>query len=329
MSVIKVEGLTKSFKKYSRSPGLWAAFKGLFHREYELVEAVKGVSFEVKEGEILGYLGPNGAGKSTVIKMLTGVLYPDAGKVTALGLTPWLEREKYVRDIGVVFGQKSTLWFDLPPVDTFDLHRGIYEVPRKIFDKRLKELVDFLEVKDISGTSTRKLSLGERMRCEFINSMLHGPKILFLDEPTVGIDVVAKQRIREFIKRINREHGVTVILTTHDVGDVEELCDRIIIIDKGRHIYEGDIAQLKREFIKYKELVVEFESPVKSLRLPNVEVVSLEGVKAVLRVDIKRSSVSTVIQRLFDKFEVKDIDVNEQSVESIIRGIYEKKRETS
>jgi ABC-2 type transport system ATP-binding protein len=325
-AIINVENLNKSFKKYSREKGLWAAFKSLFHREYEVVNAVNNVSFEVKKGEILGYLGPNGAGQSTVIKMLTGIMHPNSGNAKSLGFTPWLQREKYVQNIGVVFGQKSTLWWDLPAIDTFELNRNIYSVPRERFNKRLNMMVDLLDVKDISKTPVRKLSLGERMRCEFINSMLHDPKIVFLDEPTIGLDVVAKEKIRQFIKKENKERNVTVILTTHDVGDVEELCDRIIIIDKGMHIYEGTVNSLKRKYVTHKELVIEFEDEVKRLSIPNCKVIKQEETKTTINVNIKKTSVSTVIKHLLNKYEIKDIDVNEQSVESIIRKIYEEKR---
>lgn len=323
MNVIKAKGLNKKFKKHSRQKGLWNAFKSLFKRDYRIIQAVKDVSLNIKKGEILGYLGPNGAGKSTVIKMLTGILHPDSGRAECLGYTPWLQRERYVQHIGAVFGQKSTLWWDLPPIDTFELNKNIYQVPEKEFNQRLTELTELLGVEDISSTPTRKLSFGERMRCEFINSLLHNPEIVFLDEPTVGVDVVAKERIRGFIKKINKEQGVTVLLTTHDVRDVEELCNRIIIIDKGEHIYEGSVKKLKKEYITHKELIVEFEDEPGRLRIPNCEVVSLEGVKAVLRADINKTSVGTIVQHLMDKHEVTDIDINEESVESIIRKIYQ------
>jgi ABC-2 type transport system ATP-binding protein len=325
MNVITAQGLKKSFKKHSRDEGTWNAFKSLFRRKYETVEAVKGVSFNVEKGEILGYLGPNGAGKSTVIKMLTGILYPDAGSARCLAYTPWLQREKYVKNIGVVFGQKSTLWWELPPNDTFELNRKIYDIPKNYFKKRLDELTELLDVKDISKTPARKLSFGERMKCEFINSMLHNPEIVFLDEPTVGVDVVAKEKIRQFVKKINKEEGTTIILTTHDVRDVEELCDRIIIIDKGQHVYEGTVNKLKKKYITHKELVIEFDDEPKKLKVPNCEVKSQEGIKAVLKVDIKKTTVSKVIQELMKKHKIIDIDINEESVESVIRAIYQEK----
>lgn len=323
MNVIKAEGLNKSFQKYSREKGLWSAFKSIFKRDYRIIHAVKDVSLTVKKGEVLGYLGPNGAGKSTVIKMLTGILYPDSGKAECLGYTPWLEREKYVKNIGAVFGQKSTLWLELPPIDTFELNKTIYQVPEDDFRQRLEELTELLGVKDISSTPTRKLSFGERMRCEFINSLLHDPEIIFLDEPTVGVDVVAKERIRGFIKKLNKERGVTVVLTTHDVRDVEELCNRIIIIDKGEHIYEGSVNKLKKDYITHKELIVEFEDEPGKLSIPNCEVVSQEGVKVLLKASIRKTSVGTVVQRLMKEYKVIDIDINEESVESIIRKIYQ------
>jgi len=324
--VIKVEGLKKVFKSYKREEGVWNAFKSLFHREYESVEAVKGVNFSVKKGEILGYLGPNGAGKSTVIKMLTGILHPSEGKAKCLDYTPWNEREKYVQYIGVVLGGQSTLEWDLPPVDSYELNKHIYQIPEEQYKKRLKELMQLLEVEDISKTPVRKLSTGQRMRCRVINSLLHKPKIIFLDEPTLGLDVVAKEKFRQIIKQVNKDEKVTIILTTHDISDVEQLCDRIIIIDKGQHIYEGTVDSLKKKYVKYKELIIEFSKQVKKLNIPNTELVKIEGIKAILKVNIKKTSVSTVIKHLIDKYPVNDIDINEQSVESIIRTIYEAKK---
>lgn len=324
-NIIEVKGLNKSFKKYSRDKGLFNAFKSLFKREYKTIKAVDNVSFNVKKGEILGYLGPNGAGKSTVIKMLTGILYPDKGEVNALGYNPWEDREDYVKNIGVVLGQKSTLWWDLPAIDTYELNKDIYEIPEDDFKKRLEELTELLEVKDITRTPVRKLSLGQRMRCEFINSMLHKPKILFLDEPTIGVDIVAKRRIREFIKKINKEDNITIILTTHDIKDVEELCSRIIIIDKGRHIYEGSIEALKNKYIKNKKLIIEFDEEVKGLKIPNCKMVKKEGVRVELLINTSKTSVSEVVKSLINKFTVNDFEVKEEDVESVIRKIYEEK----
>lgn len=322
--IITVSNLSKSFKKFERSAGLMQALKSVFKRSYITTNAVSNVSFSVKKGEIIGYLGPNGAGKSTVIKMLTGILYPDSGKIDSLGFNPFDDRERYVANIGAVFGQKSILWFDLPAIDTFNLQKTIYQIPEKDFNKRLNEMTELLNVKDISKTPVRNLSLGERMRCEFIASMLHNPKIIFLDEPTIGLDVVAKEKIRGFIKRLNKDNGTTVILTTHDVGDVEELCDRIIIIDKGSHIYEGSISNLKKKYVNHRLLKVEFNNEVKNPRLKNCELIEQpDEYTALFKVNVTKAGMTNAVKEAFTKYDVYDIDIKEQSVESIIRQIYE------
>lgn len=323
--VITVKDLRKTFRKYEREAGFLSALKSIFKRKYITVEAVKGVSFEVKKGEILGYIGPNGAGKSTVIKMLTGVLYPTSGEIKALGYTPWKDREKYVANIGAVFGQKSILWWDLPAIDTFNLQKTIYQIPEYEFKKRLNEMVELLNVKDIAKTPVRNLSLGERMRCEFIASMLHNPKIVFLDEPTIGLDVVAKEKIRGFIKKVNKENGTTVILTTHDVGDVEQLCNRIIIIDKGSHVYEGTLPELKKKYVNHRLLKVEFNEEIKKEpHLKGCELIEKpDEYTAIFKVDLSKTGMIKAVKEAFTKYDVYDIDIQEQSVESIIRQIYE------
>ncbi|MFA5406607.1 MAG: ATP-binding cassette domain-containing protein [Candidatus Nanoarchaeia archaeon] len=321
--IISVNCLKKTFRKHEREAGVGQALKSLFKRHHVTVKAVKDVSFDVQPGDILGYLGPNGAGKSTVIKMLTGILYPTSGEIKSMDYNPWRDREEYVANIGVVFGQKSNLWFDLPAIDSFRLQKTIYEIPDKDFNKRLDEMTKLLNVKDISKTPVRNLSLGERMRCEFIACMLHDPKLLFLDEPTIGLDLVAKERIRDFIKKANKERGTTVILTTHDVGDVEELCNRIIIIDKGSHIYEGSLAELKKKYVDHKLLQVEFNKKVKSPRLKNCKLVDLPNEQtAVFKVNLSKTGMTKAVQEAFSKYDVYDIDIKEQSVESIIRQIY-------
>jgi len=322
MEIISVVGIKKSFKKYSREQGLWNAIKSLFHREYETVDAIKKVSFSVEKGEIIGYLGPNGAGKSTVIKMLTGILYPDIGSIKVLGYIPFEDMEKYVQNIGVVMGQKSTLQWNLPAVDSFYLSQAIYQIPKKDFEKNLNELTEALEVKKISKTLVRNLSLGERMKCEFINCMLHNPKIIFLDEPTIGLDIVAKEKIRNFIKKVNQERGTTVILTTHDIDDVEALCHKIIIIDKGIHVYEGSIENLKKKFVSYKDLTLEFERKIGKIKIKDCEIIFNKGYKVKIRVDTTKSNPTTVIKKLIEKYPVIDINVDDESVESIIKKIY-------
>lgn len=245
MSFIKVDNITKTFKVAKRNSGLKAALKSFFKREYKIVEAVKNVSFEIKKGEVIGYIGPNGAGKSTTIKMLSGILLPTSGSIKINNLDPIKDRKKYVSKIGVVFGQRSQLAFDIPAEDTFDLLRDIYKIDNNEYQKTKKYLVELLSIEEIIKKPVRTLSLGERMRCEIASSLLHKPEILFLDEPTIGLDAISKKIVRDFIKKINKENKVTVILTTHDMNDIEALAKRIILIGNGKILYDGNIKTLK------------------------------------------------------------------------------------
>ena len=247
MSFIKVEALCKSFKVAKRNSGVKAALKSFFKREYKIVDAVKDVSFEIEKGEIVGYIGPNGAGKSTTIKMLSGILKPTAGNIIIDGLIPFKDRRKYVSKIGVVFGQRSQLAWDIPAEDTFDLLRDIYKINNNEYQKTKEELVNLLDIKDIIKQPVRSLSLGQRMRCEIAASLLHKPEILFLDEPTIGLDTTSKKIVREFIKKINKEQKVTIILTTHDMFDIDALAKRIILIGRGKILYDGTLNNLKRK----------------------------------------------------------------------------------
>ena len=246
--MIEVKNLSKSFKVTKRNSGLGAAFKAFFSREYETVNALTNVSFNIKEGEMVGYIGPNGAGKSTTIKIMSGILYPDSGQCIINGRTPWKDRKSHVKDIGVVFGQRSQLWWDVPVIDSFELIKDIYRVPKEEYKKNIKDLSELLNLGDIIKTPTRQLSLGQRMRCEIVASLIHNPKILFLDEPTIGLDSVSKIAVRDFIKEINKERKTTVILTTHDTQDIEALTKRIILIGKGQVLLDGKIDDMKERF---------------------------------------------------------------------------------
>jgi len=246
--LITVSGINKSFKVAKRSSGFGNALKALFRREYSEVAALSDVSFTIEPGEIVGYIGPNGAGKSTTIKVMSGILVPDSGECSIMGFTPWLDRVEYVRNIGVVFGQRSQLWWDVPVIDSFELLRDIYDVKETEYRGNLKLLTETLDLGDLLGTPVRQLSLGQRMRCEIAASLLHGPSILFLDEPTIGLDAVSKIAVRQFIARINREKGVTVILTTHDMSDIEALAKRILLIGKGKLLYDGDLASMRDKY---------------------------------------------------------------------------------
>lgn len=246
--MIQVEQVSKSFRIAKRNAGLKEAVKSLWHREYEVVQALDNISFTIQDGEMVGYIGPNGAGKSSTIKILSGILTPEAGRVSINGRTPWKQRKEHVKEIGVVFGQRSQLWWDVPVIDSFYLLKDIYAVPEAEFKSNLEELTELLNLKEIVRTPARQLSLGQRMRCEIAASLLHSPKILFLDEPTIGLDAVSKLAVREFILKLNETKKTTVILTTHDMQDIEALTKRIILIGKGKILLDGSLEGLKQQF---------------------------------------------------------------------------------
>jgi len=250
--MIEFKDICMTYKVAKREQGLGAALKSLIKRDYTYVEALKDASFSVNEGEIIGYIGPNGAGKSTTIKILSGILVPTSGHCTVFGKTPWINRIEHVKNIGVVFGQRSQLMWDIPVMDSFELLRDIYRVPKPVFIKNLDELVEIFTLSEFVNTPVRQLSLGQRMRCEIAASLLHSPQILFLDEPTIGLDAVSKVAVRHFIKRINNENGVTVMLTTHDMGDVDALTDRVMLIGKGKILYDGSFTKMKSKYSSTK-----------------------------------------------------------------------------
>ena len=307
--MIEVDGLAKRF----------VVRRGRFRRERHVVEAVKDISFRVEPGELLGYLGPNGAGKSTTIKMLTGILVPSGGRVRVAGLEPSRRRIELARRIGAMFGQRVQLWWDLPLLDSFELLRHVYRVPAGRYHERLARLRAVLDLDPFLQTPVRQLSLGQRIRGELAAAMLHGPELLFLDEPTIGLDVVAKQRVRDFLVDINRQDGVTVMLTTHDLGDIERLCERLLVIDHGSLIWDGGIPELKERFGGERTLVVDLEDPAPPLDLHGAQVERVEGPRQWLRF---RGSASELTARVVASARVVDLQIQEPDIEEIARRIY-------
>ena len=322
MSQIEVHNVSKTFKVAKRKAGIKASLKSFIKREYIYVDAIKDVSFNIEKGEIVGYIGPNGAGKSTTIKMLSGILTPDNGEILVDKMIPYKDREKYVRNIGVVFGQRSQLWWDIPAEDTFDLIREIYKLDKEEYEKTKQELIKTLNLDGIINIPVRQLSLGQRMRCEIAASLLHKPQILFLDEPTIGLDAVSKQIVRDFIKKINKEEKITVILTTHDMADIEYLAKRIIMIGKGKVLYDGSLNSLKRKYDTRKYITVSTKERIKSFRkkgLLEQEKVK-EGYKFII--DTKETSVSDFINYLSTKINIEDIDIQNENIDNIIIKLY-------
>jgi ABC-2 type transport system ATP-binding protein len=328
MNAIEVEQLRKQFMVQKSREGMKGAFKDLFKREYTEVTAVKDISFQIPKGEICGYIGENGAGKSTTIKMLTGILVPTSGRLQVNGFVPFDEREKFVRDIGVVFGQRSQLWWDIAVIESFQLLRKIYRVSEADYRKRLSELVERLQLGDLLNRPVRKLSLGQRMRCELVASLLHHPAILFLDEPTIGLDIVVKTEIREFLKQLNRENGTTILLTTHDLQDIEALCSRVIMLDDGRIIYDGGLEDLKSKWSKGREIQFHFAGPADIAQL-NRLTDGLKDVHWTLENGLMGKmwlphavNVSDALSRVVGAIEITDIKIIETNTDEIVSEIY-------
>ncbi|KAF0194219.1 MAG: ABC-2 type transport system ATP-binding protein [Bacillota bacterium] len=320
MAAITVSNLRKTFQVRTAAQG---RIKGLFNPIFTEVEAVKGATFSVERGEMVAFIGPNGAGKSTTIKMLTGILHPTAGEAQVLGLTPWVERQKLAMKIGSVFGQKSQLWFHLPPKDTFRLLSYIYELDESVFKARLGKLVEVFELDELLHIPVRKLSLGQRMRCEIAACLLHKPEVLFFDEPTIGLDVVAKRKIRELIASINKEDGVTVFLTSHDTGDIETLCKRVMVINHGEVILDSSPQLLRREFLRMKTIGVRLEEEIESFIHPGVTVLKHKGPGLKLRVDTAVTSVDDVYAALRQHSRLADIYISDPTLDEVIEEIYQ------
>ncbi|XEC93886.1 ATP-binding cassette domain-containing protein [Paenibacillus tarimensis] len=334
MLAIDVELLRKKFKVQKNREGLGGALRDLFKREYTEVTAVRDITFQIPKGEICGYIGENGAGKSTTIKMLTGILVPTSGRIQVNGFVPFKEREKFVKGIGVVFGQRSQLWWDIGVIESFQLLRKVYKVPERDFRARLDELVERLQLGELLNRPVRKLSLGQRMRCELVASLLHNPSILFLDEPTIGLDIVVKTEIRDFLKQLNREHGTTILLTTHDLQDIEALCSRVIMLDDGRIIYDGGLDLLKEKWSKGREVQFQFADHA---RLDKLEQLTEGlGVNWKLENDVTATmwlpnavNVSDALSRVVGAVEIRDIKIFETNTDEIVREIYQSEKVSS
>jgi ABC-2 type transport system ATP-binding protein len=324
MSVIEVNHLYKEFQIARRQEGLGGALRSLFHREYTSKMAVQDISFAVNQGEVVGYIGPNGAGKSTTIKMLTGILVPTSGEIRVNGVIPFKERQKNARQIGVVFGQRTQLWWDLPTIESFELLKQVFQIPDARYRQNMATFSDILGLEEFLNTPVRQLSLGQRMRADIAASLLHDPMILFLDEPTIGLDVVAKERMRSFIKEINRERGVTVILTTHDMSDIEKLCRRMILIDNGRVMYDGELSRIKERFGKDRVLILDLEGGTAGFSIAGAQVIKEEGNRKWLRFNRDVVTASQLINQISEKYEIKDLTIKDPEIEVMIRQIYEK-----
>jgi ABC-2 type transport system ATP-binding protein len=319
---VLVDGLTKTYRVAERPAGVMGALAGLVRRRTRTIEALKGINFALAEGELLGLIGPNGAGKSTTLKILCGILEPTGGRCVVGGLVPWRERVRHVARIGAVFGQRTQLWWDLPVVESFDLLRDIYRVPHEQYRRTIGELIGMLDLERLLTIPVRQLSLGQRMRCEIAAAMIHEPRVLFLDEPTIGLDAVAKLAVRDFLKTLNRQRGVTVILTTHDMHDVEALAERVIVIGNGVILTDGTLAALRRGALAERRLRIQFACDVDDLRLPGVTVRSRQGRSIELAFDPRSMTAHALIAHVTSRYEVEDVHLEEAPIEEVIARFY-------
>ncbi len=323
--IISVSDLKKYFRVPRHHRGFLGALRNLAVQDTLTVKAVDGISFEIEPGELVGYLGPNGAGKSTTIKILTGLLVPSGGDLCVKGYLPWRDRKEYVAGIGAVFGQRTTLWWDLPVIESLDLLKYIYKIPEDRFRANLDEFRQLLELDQFMHTPVRSLSLGQRMRADLCAALLHNPSLLFLDEPTIGLDVVAKERIRQFILHTNREHGTTILLTTHDLSDVEKLCDRVMIIDRGKLLYDGSLETLRQRFGGQRELVVDFSEDYANPTVEGARITGREGLRVTYAFERGIITASELINRLSSRYRINDLVAREPEIEATVRRIYEER----
>ncbi|NTU46471.1 ATP-binding cassette domain-containing protein [Candidatus Roizmanbacteria bacterium] len=323
MAIIQVQNLSKEFRVPVKKEGLQGSITSLFHREHKKVEAVKDISFSIDQGELIGFIGPNGAGKTTSLKMLSGLLYPSSGTISVLGFRPYEKKREFLKKISLVMGQKNQLWWDLPVIESFHLQKDMYEIPEPQYQKRLHSLVELLEVKEVLQTPVRNLSLGQRMKCELISALIYQPEVIFLDEPTIGLDLIVQQKVREFVKEYNREHNATIILTSHYMEDVKELCKRIILIDKGLIIFDGSLHDLIQQYANYKEIILigEKEYPKHAFEKYGTDITVEE--KRVM-IHIPRAEVSPIASSLLKDFEIVDLEITEPQLEDVIKKVFQK-----
>ncbi len=322
MSQILVENLSKRFRISERSSGPWGSVRGLFSRKYKEIAAVDDLSFSIEPGELVGYIGPNGAGKSTTIKMLSGILTPSSGKCEILGLDPSRQRRQHVANIGAVFGQRTQLWWDLPVEESFQLLRDIYSIPHERYLSNRSSLVEILQLTNYLSTPVRQLSLGWRMRCELAAALLHEPPILFLDEPTIGLDAVSKLALRDHVKQLNRERGVTVLLTTHDMDDIASLCSRIMVIAEGKSIFDGTIEQLRRSVSNNRRLTVDLKKTIDPVEVEGAKIIEWLPHQAVFEYNPDKTSTPELIQKIATVLPILDLKVENPEIEKIIARIY-------
>ena len=322
MPAILAEDLTKVYVSHQRDPGIAGAVRSLFTRKRQEVLAADRINVRIEEGELVGFLGPNGAGKTTTLKMLSGILYPTSGRAEVLGFVPWERRPEFQKQFSLVMGQKNQLWWDLPPEESFLLFRELYEIPADVYRQRVKMLTEMLEISHLMNVQVRKLSLGERMKCELAAALLHRPRVVFLDEPTIGLDVVSQKRIREFIRQTNREDGSTIVLTSHYMDDVRALCERVVIVDHGRVIYDDSLARLVSRYTDSKHLRLTFSKPVEQSALGGLgRVSSFDGLSAEL--ESPRDEAARVAAAALSRLPVVDIEIRDPDVEDVIRDLFQ------
>lgn len=326
-TIIDVQNISKTFRITKRKTGFKGALENIFHPEHEYKKAVNDISFNIKEGEMVGFIGPNGAGKSTTVKMLSGILYPDSGNIKIAGYIPHKQRKEYVANIGVVFGQKSQISWDLSPLDSYEVIKHIYKIPDKKYKENIERFTELLDMQKFINQPVRQLSLGQRMRADIAAALLHSPKIVFFDEPTIGIDVVGKEKIRSFIKTLNKTDNITMIFTTHDMQDIEKTCERLIIIDDGKKLYDGSLDAIKSNYVSSRIIEAEFEQLPEKIDIPYVTVsdVDKNRMKKVITFDTGKTSINSLMSTLLNNYSIKDISVKEPEIDAIISDIYQGK----